>query len=134
MKDFNVDHDSIANATIIQKCGGVANTDTPPGAEDMNNGTGDYHTPSSASGPAGVMDQVKLWPKQSWFIPVVVVLGILILAAIGWFVYQNFFAGGSKGTPFPGSTVAPTVPSRTPGRQVYTQTPFVGTPGAARPL
>ena len=92
MRGISVDHDSIANATIVQNCGGVANTDTPPGAEGMNGGTDDYHTPASAPGPAGVMDQVKLWPKQSWFIPVVVVLGILILAAIGWFVYQNYFS------------------------------------------
>jgi hypothetical protein len=112
MRGITVDHDSIANATIVQNCGGVANTDTPPGAEGMNGGTDDYHTPSSGPGPAGVMDQVKLWPKQSWFIPVVVVLGILILAAIGWYVYQNYFSKTTTAeAPLkPMSGMAPMVP------------------------
>jgi hypothetical protein len=60
----------------------ASDTQGPESGSDTTN----VHT------PAGVMDQVKLLPKLSWFIPVVVVLGILILAAIGWFVYQNYFS------------------------------------------
>ena len=87
------DHSSL-NIAIQQKCGGIGDGDTgqQPGGAGEPGPANLFPHGAPEPAPTPPMDLLKnpaLWPKQSWFIPTIAAMAVLIVGGLVYWLVSN---------------------------------------------